>query len=250
LFISYASWDLDRADALHRLLAAEGFRVWFDKVRLTPGCDWHKEIAAGCEAARVILPLITPRWAKSEWTRYETYAHDAVIPVLAEGKALDVMPPPLRRWNAVALDPLTPAEAVWQMLLTAIRVKLAEPASEPALRIVDLPYPANPFFTGRDDDLVRIHEELHAAPIAALTQGRVRALAAMGGIGKTTLANEYARRYWRLYLQILWVNAVKRRPEPDPLRHRELDPRINGCPEIRSGRLVQVVHRRDPRAAQ
>ena len=29
----------------------------------------------------------------------------------------------------------------------------------------------------------------------------------MGGIGKTTLANEYARRYWRLYPQILWVNA-------------------------------------------
>ena len=35
----------------------------------------------------------------------------------------------------------------------------------------------------------------------------MRALAAMGGIGKTTLANEYARRYWRLYPQILWVDA-------------------------------------------
>ena len=106
LFISYASGDLDRAAALHIRLVAEGFRVWFDKVRLTPGCDWHKEIEAGCEAARVILPVITPRWAKSEWTRYETYAHNAVIPVLAEGKAEKVMPPPLRRWNAVALDPV------------------------------------------------------------------------------------------------------------------------------------------------
>ena len=82
----------------------------FDKVRLTPGCDWHEEIEAGCEAARIILPLITPRWAKSEWTRYETYAHDAVIAVLAEGNAVDVMPPPLRRWNAAALDPLAAAE--------------------------------------------------------------------------------------------------------------------------------------------
>src|ERR1019366_4892866 len=44
-------------------------------------------------------------------------------------------------------------------------------------------------------------------PVAALTQGRVRALAAMGGVGKTTLANEYARRFWRLYPQILWVDA-------------------------------------------
>jgi tetratricopeptide (TPR) repeat protein len=207
LFISYASGDLARAAALHARLAAEGFRVWFDRVRLTPGCDWHKEIEAGCDAGRVMLPLITPRWANSEWTRYETYAHAAVIPVLAEGRVEDVMPPPLRRWNAVLLDPLAVDAAVWQTLLAAIRAKLAEPAPERASRIVDLPYPANPFFTGRDDDLVRIHEELHTAPVAALTQGRVRALASMGGIGKTTLANEYARRYWRLYPQILWVDA-------------------------------------------
>ncbi len=209
LFISYASGDRDRAAALHAWLVAGGYKdkVWFDKIRLTPGCDWHREIEAGCEAARIILPLITPRWAKSEWTRYETYAHDAVIPVLAEGKAEDVMPPPLRRWNAVALDPLAADDAAWQALLAAIRAKLAEPVPERTPRIVDLPYSDNPFFTGRDDDLVRIHEELHAAPAAVLTQGRVRALAAMGGIGKTTLVNEYARRYWRLYPQILWVDA-------------------------------------------
>src|SRR5258707_15875506 len=107
-----------------------------------------------------------------------------------QGRGRDA--PPLRRWNAVGLDPLAADDAVWRALLAAIRAKLAEPAPERAPRIIDLPYPANPFFTGRDDDLVRIHEELHAAPVAALTQGRVRALAAMGGIGKTTLANEYA----------------------------------------------------------
>jgi tetratricopeptide (TPR) repeat protein len=207
LFISYASGDRARAASLHARLVVEGFRVWFDKVRLTPGCDWHKEIEFGCDAARIMLPLITPRWAKSEWTRYETYAHDAIIPVLAEGKAEDMMPPPLRRWNAYTLDPLTADSATWDSLLTAIRNKLAESPPKRTPRIVDLPYPANPFFTGRDDDLVRIHEELHTAPVAALTQGRVRALAAMGGIGKTTLANEYARRYWRLYPQILWVDA-------------------------------------------
>ncbi len=207
LFISYASGDRARAAALHARLVAEGHTVWFDRARLIGGCDWHKEIEAGCEAARVILPLMTPRWAASEWTRYETYAHGSVIPVLAEGKAQVVMPPPLRRWNAVTLDPLAADEASWQALLAAIRAKLAEPVPERTPRIVDLPYPANPFFTGRDDDLVRIHEELHAAPVAALTQGRVYALAAMGGIGKTTLANEYARRYWRLYPQILWVDA-------------------------------------------
>jgi len=207
IFISYAAGDVARAAALHARLKAAGFAVWFDKARLAPGCDWHKEIEAGCEAARVIIPLLTPRWQHSPWTRYETYASAAVIPVRAEGTAEAVMPPPLRRWNAHALDPLTADDAAWAALFAAIRAKLAQPVPEQAPRIIDLPYPANPFFTGRDDDLVRVHEELHQAPVAVLTQGRVRALAAMGGVGKTTLANEYARRFWRLYSQILWVDA-------------------------------------------
>jgi hypothetical protein len=127
---------------------------------------------------------------------------------VGEGKLETVMPPPpLRRWNAVALDPLTAGDAAWETLFAAIRGKLAEPVPAQAPRILDLPYPANPFFMGRDADLVSIHEELHEAPVAALTQRRVRALAAMGGVGKTTLANEYARRFWRLYPQILWVDA-------------------------------------------
>jgi tetratricopeptide (TPR) repeat protein len=207
VFISYASEDRALAVILHGRLAAAGFSVWFDRARLNPGCDWHKEIEAGCEAARVILPVLTQRWQHSPWTKYETYASDAVIPVVAEGKPELVMPPPLRRWNAHALDPLTADDPAWGSLFAAIQGKLAEPLPERAPRILDLPYPANPFFTGRDTDLVRIHEELHEAPVAALTQGRVRALAAMGGVGKTTLANEYARRFWRLYRQILWVDA-------------------------------------------
>ncbi|MGC1617510.1 MAG: TIR domain-containing protein, partial [Candidatus Acidiferrum sp.] len=207
LFISYASADLTLAEALYSRLRGEGFSVWFDKSRLNAGCDWHKEIEAACEAARIVLPLLTPRWQHSSWTKYETYASDAVIPVLAEGKPEAVMPPPLRRWNAYELNPLTADDGAWRSLLAALRAKLAEPVPERAPRILDLPYPANPFFAGREDDLVRIHEELHQAPVAALTQGRVRALAAMGGVGKTTLANEYARRFWRLYPQILWVDA-------------------------------------------
>jgi hypothetical protein len=46
LFISCASGDFDRAAALHARRVAEGRKVWFDKLRLTPGCDWHKEIEA------------------------------------------------------------------------------------------------------------------------------------------------------------------------------------------------------------
>jgi hypothetical protein len=76
-------------------------------------------------------------------------SEDAVIPGLAEDKAEDVLPPPLRRWNTVTLDPSTAGAAAWRALLMAIRAKLAEAMPERTARIVDLPYPANPFFTGR-----------------------------------------------------------------------------------------------------
>jgi hypothetical protein len=108
LFISYASGDLDRASVLHTRLVAEGFTVWFDKARLSPGCDWHKEIEAGCEAARVMLPLITPNWARSEWTRYETYPHKTIMTQLAEGKTKVAKPTPVRRQNRLTLQPEQP----------------------------------------------------------------------------------------------------------------------------------------------
>jgi len=59
------------------------------------------------------------------------------------------MPPPLRRLNAHTLDPLTADDPTWEALFAAIRVKLAEPVPERSPCIVDLPCPANPFFTGR-----------------------------------------------------------------------------------------------------
>lgn len=206
IFISYAAPDVARARALHARLVETGFAVWFDRARLAPGCDWHREIEAGCDAARVIVPLLTPHWKRSEWTRYETYASPSVVPVLAEGGLEEVVTPPLRLWQVQPLDPLAAGESEWQALFAALRVKLAEPVPARAPFLLRLPHDANPYFTGREREMNLLHEELHAGPVAALV-GRVRAIAALGGMGKTTLANEYVRRFWRLYPQILWVDA-------------------------------------------
>src|SRR4029079_6660573 len=94
-FLSYASADVKTAEALYGRLTAEGFSVWFDKVRLQPGFDWYREIEAACEASRIVLPILTPRWSRSEWTRYETYGAEAIIPLVAEGRFQDVATPPL-----------------------------------------------------------------------------------------------------------------------------------------------------------
>ena len=104
-FISFASPDLEKAEELNRRMIAAGFSVWFDKAHLRErhGSQWHAEIEAGCESSRVVLPVLTPRWKESEWTRYETYGAESVIPIVFEGAWDDVKTPPLTRWQGAAV---------------------------------------------------------------------------------------------------------------------------------------------------
>src|SRR5204862_339406 len=134
----------------HRRLGAAGFTVWFDKARLNPGCDWHKEIEAGCEASRVLLPVLTPRWKTSEWTKFETYGAEAVIPLLVEGDFNDISTPPLTRFQGQALDLSRPDDAAWERLFAALRDLLAKTAPDKVARLADLRYAANPYFVGRE----------------------------------------------------------------------------------------------------
>jgi tetratricopeptide (TPR) repeat protein len=220
-FISYASGDQILARDLHRRLVAEGFTVWFDEARLRPGCDWHHEIEAGCESSRVVLPVLTPRWRTSDWTKYESYGAEAIVPLVFEGEFVvtnvggidegqSVSTPPLRRWQACIMRGEDATSTYWARLFTALRELLARPvldATMRARRTAHLPFRPTQFFVGRERDLERIHEKLHVAPSAALTQGQVQVIAALGGVGKTTLARMYAEKFWRCYRQIFWVDA-------------------------------------------
>lgn len=206
-FISYASPDLALAQEVHRRLVAEGFAVWFDKARLEPGFDWHSEIEAGCEDSRVLLPLLTPRWRLSEWTKFETYGAEAIIPLLCEGSLAEVSTPPLMRFQALELDRFRAPEADWPRLFSALRDALARPRPDKTERLAHLPYLPNDHFVGRTRELNEIHEQLFQSPTAVLTQGRVRVIAAMGGVGKSTVTRHYAEKFWRCHPQIFWVDA-------------------------------------------
>src|SRR6266566_3030647 len=80
--------------------------------------------------------------------------------------------------------------------------------SETASLIWNVPYPRNPFFTGREDLLKQLDEYFMQAKTAALTQPP--AITGLGGIGKTQVAIEYAYRHKVAYHYILWVNATFR----------------------------------------
>lgn len=67
----------------------------------------------------------------------------------------------------------------------------------------NLPFPRNPYFTGREHILQALHDVLTTERTAALSQ----AISGLGGIGKTATAIEYAYCYAEEYKAVLWVRA-------------------------------------------
>lgn len=72
----------------------------------------------------------------------------------------------------------------------------------------NVPFLRNPYFTGRDQTLLRLHQALSADKVIAASQ--IRVLSGLGGIGKTQTAIEYAYRYANEYEAVLWVRADSR----------------------------------------
>jgi hypothetical protein len=75
----------------------------------------------------------------------------------------------------------------------------------PVIPAWNIPHRRNPFFTGREDILLRLHDSLRADKTAILMQPQ--SISGLGGIGKTQTAVEYAYLYQNDYQAILWANA-------------------------------------------
>ena len=72
----------------------------------------------------------------------------------------------------------------------------------------NVPYQRNPFFTGREEFLHMLHEQLNQKHKMALTQSW--AISGLGGIGKTQIALEYAYQYRHDYRSVFWLSAASR----------------------------------------
>src|SRR5260370_20065606 len=85
-------------------------------------------------------------------------------------------------------------------------VLLKAAGMDPAPRVWNVPYPRNPYFTGREEILSQLAMTLQTGQVTALSQPP-QAISGLGGIGKTQIASEYAYSHSQEYQAILWTSA-------------------------------------------
>ena len=234
LFYSYSHRDEALRDELEThlsLLRREGIiQEWHDR-RIGAGKEWADSIDENLEAADVVLLLISADFLASDYCydkemKRALEKHEAdelcVIPIII--RAVDWTTAPFSKLQALprddkAVTSLGNRDEAWKEVAKGIREeveKLKAKQVRTALNTIEVkaeklwnvPYPHNPFFTGRGNVIEELYSALKVSGVTALAQPQ--AISGLGGVGKTQTAVEYAYRYSHEYDAVLWVKADSR----------------------------------------
>src|SRR5262249_9268087 len=201
------------AQEVAAVLKGSGYEVVVQDYDFQIGESWVLAIHDCIKSARDLIILFTGDYEKSQYTREEFAAFwkkqadepdkHRIIVLRCE----DVQPEGLLSHTVFQdLVGVTDAEERKRRIITAATRRSAALPSSPRPFIGVPPRIAS--FTGRADDLARLDAILMQDKPAALAQevGRA-AVQGMGGVGKTSLAVEYAYRFRGLYAGVCWCPA-------------------------------------------
>ena len=241
-FISFTWDDVDIATALNDALLGAGFTTWFhplDKPKGAGIADWM-EVAL--DASRQMIAICSPSYfdrnkGYSRAERQSMFWEDPTNndPLLILVKVKECKFPRLIAQNeCISLIGMQPPEAADRLVseLTGEEARQARLAADKARQrpaVFNVAGHSNRYFTGRDEAFARLHENIVRGETTAIT-----AVKGMGGIGKTTLAREYALRRGTAarFGGVWWVEA-------------ETEGQILASYDTLAGRLTDIERERD-----
>ena len=211
-------------------LEAAGYRVIIQAWDFVPGTDWAAKMEEAATTAARVVPILTDAYLGSKYGKAEWLNAWADDPDGSERRVIPVKVGPAEPQGylktRVAIDVVgKDVVAARKLLLDGVKEGRGKPATAPPFpggpssvsgggssprfpgsgpKITNLPA-RNPNFTGREDLLEKLRQNLLAGSSTSIVQAE--AIHGLGGVGKTQLAIEYAHRYSASYDLIWWVAA-------------------------------------------
>lgn len=229
-FVSYTSADRAWAEWIAWELEAAGYTTVLQAWHMPPGTSFVHAMDEALHRTSHTLLILSPAYLRSAMTEAEwrpgfvadpSGIQRRLIPIRIEACQPAGLLADRVYVDLVDLDGAAAKAALLEGIAAALRGN-ARPASRPEFpsrgvaTLVDrprfptalppiwnVPFRRNPAFTGREGELARLATALQADGTVAVTQ----VLQGGGGVGKTTLAVEYAYRQRTLFDTVWWIRA-------------------------------------------
>jgi tetratricopeptide (TPR) repeat protein len=199
------------------VLTEKGYKVLVQDYDIPLGASFVEAMHEAIINSRDLIILFTEDYLRSPYTRKEFTSFEAERVKTAEERHIIVL-----RCEDVPLRGLL-ADNVYQTLvgvedpeerrrrIIAAAERQSQSAPPPPRPFIGVP-PRIASFTGRAEQLDKLDAILMQDKPAAVTQASVgrAAVQGMGGVGKTSLAIEYAHRFKGLYAGVCWCPAETR----------------------------------------
>lgn len=262
-FVSRAGPDNAVAQRIGEILEKEGHKAilqdW-DIKNKSFMAEMHRALTCGARTIALLSPdyLVGRDHCEAEWQ--STIADD---PLNRQAKLIvlrirDCAPTgllkPIAYTDVTRLLAPSDANLLREVVLAAVDPNVARRLSQnlagyfkTARTLVHPAIHATPNFTGRDTELQKIAQSLAAGAQAAITQPA--AVHGLGGVGKSTLARQYA---WQVaqgddYAGIWWMDAE--RSSPEGVDQKSWDGIERGLMELRSTLYPGTAEPQDRNAA-
>jgi tetratricopeptide (TPR) repeat protein len=195
------------------VLTGKGYKVLVQDYDIPLGASFVEAMHEAVKNSRDLVILFTRDYEQSPYTRKEFTSFEAERAQSMEERHIVVL-----RCENVPLHGLL-ADSVYQDLvdiedpeerkrrIIAAAERQSRAAPPPPRPFIGVP-PRIASFTGRADELDRLDAILtHDKPAAVTQVVGIAAVHGLGGVGKTSVAVEYAHRYRKLYAGVCWCPA-------------------------------------------